>query len=115
MAQRNNSGTVGTVMLVVGGIIGAGTALLLAPQSGQRTRRQIARCSRKARNQAEEVVKDAADSVADVIEDLGTKTSDLLDRGGEVAESWRSHLLESLDRGQKNLERQRKRLTELWS
>ncbi|HXV22184.1 MAG TPA: YtxH domain-containing protein [Desulfuromonadales bacterium] len=33
-------------MLVVGGFIGAGAALLLAPQSGQRTRRQITRRSR---------------------------------------------------------------------
>lgn len=115
MAQRSNSGTLGAIMLVVGGVIGAGTALLFAPQSGQRTRRQIARCSRRARNQAEEVVKDAADSVVDVIEDLGDKTSDLFERGGEVAESWRSHLLESLDRGQKNLEKQRKKLNQLWS
>jgi gas vesicle protein len=115
MAKKNNSGTLGAVILVVGGIIGAGTALLLAPQSGQRTRRQLVRCSRRARNQAEEMVKDAADSVSDVIEDLGNRTSDLFERGEEVAESWRSHLLESLDQGQKNLERQRKKLTQLWS
>ena len=90
---RKNSGTLGAVMLVVGGFIGAGTALLLAPQSGQRTRRQITRRSRRARNRA----------------------SNLFESGGEVAENWRNHLLESLDQGQKNLERQKKKLTQLWS
>ena len=30
------------VALVVGGLVGAGVALLLAPQSGKRTRQQIA-------------------------------------------------------------------------
>jgi len=115
MARKSSSGTLGAIMLVAGGIIGAGTALLLAPQSGQRTRRQIARCSRRTRNQAEEMVKDVAGSVSDAIEELGDKTSDLFERGGDVAESWRNHLLESLDHGQKSLEKQRKRLSELWS
>lgn len=115
MAQSNNWGTVGAIMLMVGGIIGAGAALLLAPQSGQRTRKQIVRCSRRARNQAEELVKDAAESVSDIIEDLGEKTSDIFDKGGEVAENWRSHLLETLDQGQKSLEEQRRKLTKLWS
>lgn len=30
-------------------------------------------------------------------------------------ENWRNRLLESLDQGQKNLERQKKRLSQLWS
>jgi gas vesicle protein len=115
MARRNNSGTLGAIMLIAGGIIGAGSALLLAPQSGQRTRRQISRSSRRALSQAEEMVKEAADSVSEVMDDLGDKTSDIFERGGEVAESWRNHLLESLDQGQKNLEKQRKRLSERWS
>lgn len=90
---KKNSGTLGAIMLVVGGFIGAGTALLLAPQSGQRTRRQITRRSRKARNRA----------------------SNLFESGGAVAENWRNRLLESLDQGQKKLERQKKRLSQPWS
>lgn len=90
---RKNSGALGAVMLVVGGFIGAGTALLLAPRSGRKTRKQITRRSRRARN----------------------RPSNLFESGGEVAENWRNHLLESLDQGQKDLERQKKRLSQLWS
>jgi gas vesicle protein len=117
MANKNigASATVGAMMLVAGGVIGAGMALLFAPQSGERTRRHLARYSRKARNQTEEMVKEAAESVTEVIEDLGDKTADLVDRGGEVAENWRRHLLESIDRGQKNLEKQRQKLTQRWT
>ena len=115
MTRKNNSGTLGAIMLVAGGIIGAGTALLFAPHSGQRTRRQISRSSRKTRNQAEKMVKDAADSMSDVIEDLGEKSSDLFERGGDMAETWRNHLLKSLDQGQKSLKKQRKRFSELRS
>jgi gas vesicle protein len=46
------------VALVVGGIVGAGLALLLAPQSGKRTRQQI----------------------ADLAEDLKDYASDLTDK-----------------------------------
>ena len=112
---RNNNGTMGAIMLVVGGFVGAGAALLLAPQSGQRTRRQIIRCSRKARNRTEKMVREAASSVNDVIEDLGDKAADIVESGGEVAQKWSDHLLESLDQGQKNLERQKKKLSQLWS
>ena len=116
MADRHNSATtVGAMMLVAGGVIGAGVALLFAPQSGERTRRDIARRSRKARNQTEKMVREAAESVTELVEDLGDKTSDLVDRGGEVAESWRQHLLESIDRGQKNLEKQRQKLSQRWT
>ena len=112
---RKNSGTLGAVMLVVGGCIGAGTALLLAPQSGRKTRRQITRRSRKVRNRAEEMVREAARSVTDVVDDLGDKTSNLFESGGEIGENWRNRYLESLDKGQKNLEKQKKKLSQLWS
>ena len=115
MADKNTSATVGAMMLIAGGVIGAGMALLFAPQSGKRTRRDLARYSRKTRNQAEEMVRDAAGSVTEVIEALGDKTSELVERGGEVTEGWRRHLLESIDRGQKNLEKQRQKLSERWT
>jgi hypothetical protein len=38
----------------------------------------------------------------------------MLERGSDVAESWRRHLIDSIERGQKNLEQQRKKLNQLW-
>lgn len=49
--------------LVVGAAIGAGLALLLAPQSGKRTRRQLARSVEGFRD-------DATDRWGDVSDDL---------------------------------------------
>lgn len=46
------------VALIVGGLVGAGLALLLAPQSGRRTRQQIA---------------DLAEDLKDYASDLGDK------------------------------------------
>ena len=115
MADKDNTAAVGALMLMAGGIIGAGLALLYAPQPGKKTRKQIGRYSRRVRNDAEEMIRDTAESVTDLVEDLGARTGDLIDRGGDVADEWRSHLIESIDRGQKSLDKQRKRLTQLWS
>lgn len=40
--DENNQGTTILVSFLIGGIVGAGLALLLAPQSGRKTRKQIA-------------------------------------------------------------------------
>jgi gas vesicle protein len=114
MADRNNSDIVGAMMLVAGGVIGAGLALLYAPQSGKRTRKQISRYAKKVRNETEEMIRDAANAVTDMTEELGEKTSELTRRGGEVAEDWRQHLLDSIDQGQKSLDKQRKKLMQMW-
>lgn len=114
MADRSNSATVGAIMLVAGGVIGAGLALLFAPQSGKKTRKQISRYARTVRNETEELIRDAAHSVTEMAEDLGEKTADLVERGSEVAEDWRRHLIDSIERGQKSLEKQRKKLQQIW-
>jgi gas vesicle protein len=106
--------TVGALMLVAGGIIGAGLALLYAPQSGQKTRKQINRYAHRVRNDAEEMIRDTADSVADMVEELGDKTSDLIERSGDITEEWRQQLLDTLERGQRGLETQRRKLSHLW-
>lgn len=101
-------------MLIAGGIIGAGVALLLAPQSGDRTRRQIGRYASKVRSSTEELVRDASESVHDLVEDLSSKTTELIEQGEDVANEWRNSFLHSLDRGEKALEKQRRRLSRLW-
>lgn len=40
--EENTQGATILISFLIGGIVGAGLALLLAPQSGRRTRRQIA-------------------------------------------------------------------------
>ena len=61
MSIRSAAGKCGNWL--AGGAIGAAVALLLAPQSGQRTRRLI-------RRKAERYVQDAGDDVAEKTRDL---------------------------------------------
>ncbi|MCP3176271.1 YtxH domain-containing protein [Desulfuromonas sp. KJ2020] len=114
MSERENNATVGAMMLVAGGVIGAGLALLFAPQSGKKTRKQIVRYSKKVRNEAEARIQDTVHSLADFVEDLNDRTSEMLSQGEEVAEEWRRQFVDAIESGQKSLEKQKKKLSKNW-
>lgn len=86
--------------LVLGGLSGAGAMLLLAPQSGKKTRAQIKQKGNALRKQTVKSVEGAVAEVrnkahqinADVHEQVG----DLQQRGQEVVDEQRDHLGETL-------------------
>jgi gas vesicle protein len=63
---------------LIGCVVGAGVALLLAPQSGEETREWISDNARKGYKQASRAVEDAVDRGADAIQkgkDLANDTA----------------------------------------
>jgi gas vesicle protein len=104
---------VGGIMLVAGGLLGAAVALLYAPQSGKQTRRDIVRYSRKARRQAEDIVDDFAGNVHGMMDSIGDKAEDILDKGKDLAHEAKLELVKILDEGQARLEKQKARLTKI--
>ena len=113
MAENNNRAVIGAVMLVAGGIVGAGLALLFAPQSGARTRKDIVRYSKKARRKAEEVVDEFAESMSDMVETISEKAEDLLDKGRDMSHEAKKELVKVMEAGQERLEKQRVKLMKL--
>lgn len=70
MGQQDSGFSAGTVLLsfFIGGIIGAGVALLTAPKTGEETRRMIRDFADEAKDKAEEYigqVKDKAGTFVD--------------------------------------------------
>ena len=113
MSCSNDKVKAGALMLVAGGIIGAGLALLFAPQSGKKTRRDIARISRKVKDQAADVVEEFADSVHDMVDSVSDKAADLLDKGKDLAHSAKKDVLKAMEEGQVKLEKEKSRLAKL--
>lgn len=113
MADRDNSAMVGALMLVAGGIIGAGVALLFAPQSGQKTRKDITRYAKKVGRKAEGVVEDFADTVSDMVETVSEKAEDILEKGKDMAYEAKKELVKVIEDGQEKLEKQRVKLMKL--
>lgn len=111
--ERNNSAMVGALMLVAGGIIGAGVALLFAPQSGAKTRRDIKKYVRRAKSEAEEMVEDFSDKVGDVVDSLSERTHEILDKGKEISQDVKKDLLKTFEEGKARLEKERERLARM--
>jgi gas vesicle protein len=61
---------VGIGTFLIGLALGAGVALLLAPQSGEETRRVIARRARRAQDAAQDFVADVSGTVADKFDEV---------------------------------------------
>lgn len=112
--ERNGNGVVaGTLLLTVGALLGAGVALLLAPQSGKDTRKGLARYAKKAGRRTEGVVGEFAESVSDMVDAVGEKAEGILEQGKDLAYDAKKELIGVLEEGQKKLERQRTRLEKL--
>ena len=113
MEDRDKKIAAAALLVFAGGVIGAGLALLFAPQSGNRTRKDILRLSKKARNRADEVVDDLAADVSNLVETIGVKTDDLLEKGKEVAGGARKDLIRLIEAGASKLEKFRTLLSRM--
>ncbi|MBJ6751086.1 YtxH domain-containing protein [Geomonas anaerohicana] len=116
MAERDNKVMVGALLLLAGGIIGAGVALMYAPQSGEKTRKELGRYAKKARRKGEdalEAVEDFTEQVGEMAEAVGERASEILDRGKDMAYGAKKGLLKALEDGEARLMKERSRLAKL--
>jgi gas vesicle protein len=111
--EIRKSAMVGGIMLIAGGLLGAAAALLYAPQSGRQTRRDIARYSRKVRREAEDIVDDFAGNVHGMVETIGERAEDILEKGKDLAHEAKVELIKIIDEGQAKLEKQKVRLAKI--
>jgi gas vesicle protein len=84
--------------LLIGGLAGAVTMLLLAPQSGKDTRKQIQEQTRELRDRTTELMED---SVAQVRTKANHLIAGLKDRGQEIAVKQLDHLSDAAQAGKK--------------
>lgn len=61
MGRNHSEGSAGSLLagITIGALVGAGIALLFAPQSGEETRRELSRRARTARDEAMDRLDDA--------------------------------------------------------
>ena len=78
-------------MFIVGGLLGAGVALLMAPQSGRRTRLKIRDKGMELRERAAETAEDTRHRAGHTLDDWASSTrervSSLKDRGRDLVRS----------------------------
>ena len=98
--------------ILIGGLIGAGIALLYAPKSGRKTRKDIVRAARRAKNSTADLIEDTIDDVNDFINDLKEKASDMADQGTDLTDKAKKEIMAILEQGQKAIDKQKQKFSE---
>ena len=100
MYEEKNFSTGSLVLsFIVGGIVGAGIALLTAPQSGRETREKIG-----------EFAGDAKDKIISMGQSAKLKRADTLSRGREYLEEKKPAIQGAVEAGKKAMEEEKARL-----
>lgn len=92
----------GSILLsfLLGGLVGAGIALLFAPRSGEETRRKIKELTEEVKEKAEDYVEQVKGKVASTVE-----------KGKEFFEEKRSIITTAVEAGKEAYEREKERLS----
>ncbi|MBI4456410.1 MAG: YtxH domain-containing protein [Acidobacteria bacterium] len=110
MAQGSNSKLNAAVLLLSGAALGATLALLFAPQSGKKTRRDLQRTGRQALDRAEAFQQELRDHVDDLVESIVETSSEGLEKGRALTEK----VVAALESGRRTLENGKNRVQQLF-
>lgn len=108
MSDKNCCGKE-AIWFVAGSLIGAGVALLFAPQSGKRTRQDIQKLSKSVWKKADRFTEDIQESLSNLVGEVGRAGENALRAGRDVSAKTKSEVLEILDSGRKFLEEEKRR------
>jgi len=112
MANQNSGGVEFFAGLVIGGLVGAALALLLAPQSGEETRAQIRDKSLEFKDRAEEGVLEARHLAEKQMASLQQQVTVLQDQVTTLQERSKEQMAALQERGKEALEKGRQSATD---
>jgi gas vesicle protein len=107
MSDRDNDFGAFISGFVIGGLVGAAVALLLAPQSGEETRTKIRQRGIELRDQVEETAAEARARAEQLAQEARIRAEDLQKRGQAVYDEQRSKLEKAIEAGKKAAQRKR--------
>ena len=102
---EKRSGGIGSFLL--GLAVGAGVALLLAPQSGAATRRELTRRARRMKDTAENAVADAGEAVQDTFAAARQRVEDKIGEARDAIETKRDQVQRAVEAGRAAAEQAR--------
>ena len=111
MAQINMKQSAG--FLFAGAIVGSAIALLYAPQSGRRTKKDMMRFARKTVDRLDDLQEDIRDQVSNRVNDMAEVVKDAVDRGKKLGAEGYDHVLQGFDNAKKYVQDGRSRLEQL--
>ena len=105
---EKQSGTLSSFF--IGAAIGAGLALLFAPQSGVQTRRGLQRRARRAQRAARRVANDMTDTVVDTFHDARRRVEERIDTARQAIEVKKEQVHRAMEAGRAAAQQAREEL-----
>ena len=99
MAQINMKQAAG--FLFAGAIVGSAIALLYAPQSGRRTKKDMMRFARKTVDRLDDLQEDIRDQVSNRVNDMAEVVKDAVDQGKKLGAEGYENVLQGFDNAKK--------------
>ena len=97
IVERDAGAGIGPLLL--GLALGAGVALLFAPQSGEETRRAVARRARRAQDAAQDFVEDVSGTVADKFNQVRATVEERIDATFEAVDAKKRQVTNAVEAG----------------
>jgi gas vesicle protein len=100
-------------VLLAGAMAGAAVALLYAPQSGARTKRDIRKFARKSVDRIDDLQENIRDQVVGWVDDMTEVVQDGVDRGRKLSADGYEQVLRGFDNAKKYVEEGKSRIEDL--
>ena len=104
--STENQNLNGLGLFLAGGLVGAALALILAPQSGKKTRRDIVRLGKRAVLESERIQMEVGHAIEDLVDDVSEKVQESLEKGREWTEKTTDGVLNALNTGKDYIHRE---------
>lgn len=107
--EKENTVGVSCISFIVGSVLGAGIALLYAPQSGELTRREMREKTERTIIKAHRLEDDLKNAIGQLRENVTLKVTQLIEDSRDIAGDKKQEILAAIDAGKKALEQERKK------
>ncbi len=113
MRQEEGNYSAGSILLsfFIGGLVGAGVALLMAPKAGEETREKIKGLAEDLRHKAEGVIEEAKTKAEGVIGDVRARATSAVEKGKELLEEKKSIISTAIEAGKEAYTKEKEKLT----
>ena len=111
MAQIDRKQAAG--VLFAGAMVGAAIALLYAPQSGDRTKKDIKKFARQTVNRLDDLQGGIRDQITNWVDDMTEVVKDGINRGKKLGAEGYEQVLQGFDNAKKCVEDGKSRIEEL--
>ena len=86
--------------------MGAALALIFAPQSGKKTRRDIVHLGKRAKLESERIQLEMSHAINDLVDDVSERVQDGLERGREWTDRTTQGVLVALNTGKEYIQKE---------